>query len=90
MADSPIETANLVRMLRGTRLQPRLDHDGRSLLRLFGLGGASAEGLRASPSLRQAVFTRLSAVGAQLDGLVVDHPRRAINRRPKASDGEQE
>jgi hypothetical protein len=57
---------------------------------LFDLGGVSADQLRESPSLRQAVSTRLSAVGAQLDGLMVDRPRRAINRRPKASDGEQE
>jgi hypothetical protein len=57
---------------------------------LFDLGGVIADQLRESPALRQAVSTRLSAVGAQLDGLMVDRPRRAINRRPKASDGEQE
>jgi hypothetical protein len=57
---------------------------------LFDVGGVSAEGLRESSSLRQAVSTRLSAVSAQLDGLMVSRPRRAINRRPKASDEEQE
>jgi hypothetical protein len=54
------------------------------------VGGINAEGFRGSSSLRQAVATRLSAVSAQLDGLMVNRPRRAINRRPKASDGEQE
>ncbi|MGA2069498.1 MAG: hypothetical protein ABSG86_31390, partial [Thermoguttaceae bacterium] len=57
---------------------------------LFDLGGVSADQLRESPALRQAVATRLSAVGAQLDGLMVDRPRRVITRRPAASDVEQE
>jgi len=55
---------------------------------LFDLGGVSADQFRESPSLRQAVSTRLSAVGAQLDGLMVDRPRRVITRRPKASGDE--
>ena len=55
---------------------------------LFDLGGVSADQLRESPSLRQAVATKLSAVSAQLDGLMVNRPRRAINRRSKAVDGE--
>jgi len=62
----------------------------RTANRLFDVGGINAEGFRGSSSLRQAVATRLSAVSAQLDGLMVNRPRRAINRRPKASDGEQE
>ena len=45
--------------------------------------GVSADQLRESPSLQNAVATRLSAVSAQLDGLMVSRPRRNINRRGK-------
>ena len=37
--------------------------------------------LRENTNLRQQVATQLSAVGATLDGLMVDRPRRNLLRR---------
>jgi hypothetical protein len=43
--------------------------------------GVAPQELRDNPSLRQHVATQLSAVGAALDGLMVDRPRRSLLRR---------
>ena len=45
--------------------------------------GVEPQSLRDNTSLRQQVATQLSGVGAVLDGLLVDRPRRNILRRPK-------
>jgi hypothetical protein len=41
----------------------------------------TADEIRDSSAVRQTLASRLAAVGAQLDGMMVDRPRRAINRR---------
>jgi len=43
--------------------------------------GVAPQELRENPNLRQHVATQLSAVGAALDGLMVDRPRRSLLRR---------
>jgi hypothetical protein len=43
--------------------------------------GVAPQELRENASLRQQVATQLSAVGAALDGLMVDRPRRSLLRR---------
>jgi hypothetical protein len=43
--------------------------------------GVAPQELRENPNLRQHVATQLSAVGAALDGLMVDRPRRSLIRR---------
>ena len=45
--------------------------------------GVEPQSLRDNTSLRQQVASQLSGVGAVLDGLLVDRPRRNILRRPK-------
>jgi hypothetical protein len=45
--------------------------------------GVRPQELRESANLRQHVATQLAAVEANLDGLMVDRPRRNILRRPK-------
>ncbi|MGE3779076.1 MAG: hypothetical protein AB7F89_17960 [Pirellulaceae bacterium] len=45
--------------------------------------GVEPQQLRDNDSLRQTVATRLAAVSASLDGLMVDRPRRNILRRPR-------
>jgi hypothetical protein len=46
----------------------------------------TVEELRTSQSLRADVATRLSVVSAQLEGMMVSAPRRAIRRRAKAEE----
>jgi hypothetical protein len=60
---------------------------GRSLI-----GGqpVTREELRDSESLRRDVRTRLSAVTATLEGMMVSQPRRALTRRPKPAEAPQE
>jgi len=53
---------------------------------LFGGSPLTVEELRTSQSLRADVATRLSVVGAQLEGMMVNTPRRAITRRPKTEE----
>ncbi len=45
--------------------------------------GVEPQQLRDSQSLRQQVSTQLSSVQSALDGLLVDRPRRNIQRRPR-------
>ena len=45
--------------------------------------GVQPQQLRDSSSLRQSVATQLSGVQSVLDGLLVDRPRRNIQRRPR-------
>ena len=45
--------------------------------------GLDAQDLRDSAALRQHVATEMSRIGSELDGLMVDRPRRNILRRPR-------
>ncbi len=45
--------------------------------------GIEPQALRENTSLRQQISTQLSGVQAVLDGLLVDRPRRNIQRRPR-------
>ncbi len=45
--------------------------------------GVQPQSLRESSTLRQQVATQLSGVQAVLDGLLVDRPRRVLQRRPR-------
>ncbi|HBN77275.1 MAG TPA: hypothetical protein DD473_15970 [Planctomycetaceae bacterium] len=45
--------------------------------------GVKPQQLRQSESLRQQIVTQLASVQSSLDGLLVDRPRRNIQRRPK-------
>lgn len=45
--------------------------------------GVEPQQLRDNQSLRQQVATQMTAVQASLDGLLVDRPRRNIQRRPR-------
>ena len=45
--------------------------------------GVEPQQLRDNQSLRQHVATQMTAVQASLDGLLVDRPRRNIQRRPR-------
>ncbi len=47
------------------------------------IGGVAPQQLRDSGSLRQQVSTQLAGVQSSLDGLLVDRPRRNIQRRPR-------
>jgi len=47
------------------------------------LNGVGPQELRGSAGLRQQITTQLSAVQNSLDGLMVDRPRRNIQRRPR-------
>jgi hypothetical protein len=47
------------------------------------VGGVEPQQLRDSGSLRQQIVTQLSSVQSSLDGLLVDRPRRNIQRRPR-------
>ena len=47
------------------------------------LGGVEAQQLRESGVLRQQIATQLAGVQSSLDGLLVDRPRRNIQRRPR-------
>ncbi|MGO9107784.1 MAG: hypothetical protein ACLP9L_00995 [Thermoguttaceae bacterium] len=47
---------------------------------LFG-GTVSRDELKDSAGLRAAVATKLSAAMASIEGMMVNQPRRAINRR---------
>ena len=46
------------------------------------IGGVEPQQLRDSATLRQRVVTQLAGVQSSLDGLLVDRPRRNIQRRP--------
>jgi hypothetical protein len=43
--------------------------------------GVSADALRGSDDLRRQVATNLSSVTAALDGMMIDRPRRRLDRR---------
>ena len=47
------------------------------------LGGVEPQQLRDSGTLRQQLATQLAGVQSSLDGLLVDRPRRNIQRRPR-------
>ena len=47
------------------------------------LGGVEPQQLRDSGTLRQQIATQLAGVQSSLDGLLVDRPRRNIQRRPR-------
>jgi hypothetical protein len=47
------------------------------------VSGVTPQQLRDSSTMRQQLSSQLSAVGATLDGLLVDRPRRNILRRPQ-------
>ena len=47
------------------------------------IGGVEPQHLRDSATLRQRVVTQLAGVQSSLDGLLVDRPRRNIQRRPQ-------
>ena len=47
------------------------------------IGGVEPQQLRDSATLRQRVVTQLAGVQSSLDGLLVDRPRRNIQRRPQ-------
>ena len=47
------------------------------------LGGVEPQQLRDSGTLRQQLATQLAGVQSSLDGLMVDRPRRNIQRRPR-------
>ncbi|MCB9951647.1 MAG: hypothetical protein H6824_11760 [Planctomycetaceae bacterium] len=47
------------------------------------LGGVEPQQLRESGVLRQQIATQLAGVQSSLDGLLVDRPRRNIQRRPR-------
>lgn len=47
------------------------------------LGGVEPQQLRDSETLRQQIATQLAGVQSSLDGLLVDRPRRNIQRRPR-------
>ena len=47
------------------------------------IGGVEPQQLRDSVTLRQRVVTQLAGVQSSLDGLLVDRPRRNIQRRPQ-------
>ncbi len=47
------------------------------------LGGVEPQQLRDNGALRQQIATQLAGVQSSLDGLLVDRPRRNIQRRPK-------
>ena len=47
------------------------------------LRGIEPQRLRDSPTLRQRIATQLTSVQSSLDGLLVDRPRRNIQRRPR-------
>jgi len=49
------------------------------------LGRIGAYQLRSNDTLRRNIATQLSAVGSQLEGLMVDRPRRRVLRRRKGS-----
>jgi hypothetical protein len=57
---------------------------------LIGGQPVTREELRDSESLRRDVRTRLSAVTATLEGMMVNQPRRALTRRPKPTEAPQE
>ena len=46
--------------------------------------GVEPQQLRDDPALRQRIATQLAGVQSVVDGLMVDRPRRAILRRPRA------
>lgn len=46
------------------------------------VGGTLPQTLREDPAMRSRIAGQLSAVGASLDGLLVDRPRRNLLRRP--------
>ncbi len=46
--------------------------------------GVTPQELRDSSALRQQVVTQLAGTQSVLDGLLVDRPRRIIQRRPNA------
>jgi len=48
------------------------------------IGGVEPQQLRDSESLRSRVVNQLASVQSSLDGLLVDRPRRNIQRRPNA------
>lgn len=45
--------------------------------------GVQPQGLRDNQTLRQQISTKLASVQSSLDGLLVDRPRRNIQRRPR-------
>ena len=47
------------------------------------LGGVEPQQLRDSGTLRQQIATQLAGVQSSLDGLLMDRPRRNIQRRPR-------
>ena len=47
------------------------------------VSGVQPQQLRDNASLRQHIATQMSTVQANLDGLLVDRPRRNIQRRPR-------
>lgn len=47
------------------------------------LGGVEPQQIRDSGALRQQIASQLAGVQSSLDGLLVDRPRRNIQRRPK-------
>ena len=49
------------------------------------LGRIGAHQLRTNDTLRRNIATQLSAVGSQLEGLMVDRPRRRVLRRRRGS-----
>ncbi len=47
------------------------------------VGGVSPQDLRHEQPLRQRIATELSAVASNLEGLLVDRPRRRVLRQPR-------
>jgi hypothetical protein len=57
---------------------------------LMGAKGITRDDLRNSQAIRSDVRTKLSAVSASLEGLMVAKPRRAITRRTKVADDQEQ
>ncbi len=51
------------------------------------IGGVTPKDLRQAQPLRQRIATELSAVTSNLEGLLVDRPRRRVLRQPGKSKG---